>query len=346
MNDQSTYYFDLITRYFSGETPEAEIAELSDWLEKDEENQKTFDEFRKSWLAVEQLSIQKNVDTDKEWKIFSNRINGNIQADKKETKIIAADFSKKKSRKIFYTIVSIAAILAIVCISSVIIFNNVNKPVEMTLIAGIENKDEVLPDGSHVTLSPGTTLSYKESKDKETRQVELKGEAYFEVTHDAEKPFIVSAGENVRVEVLGTIFCVNTNAPGGNIDVVLKSGKISVYYIGQENHAIILNSGEHTSVPPVFQNLTKNVNNDENYLAWKTGKLVFADTPLDELVRLLNKTYNADVRLADPAIGNCLITATFENQTLDAVLNVVKETLSLEIKRKGKVITISGTACN
>jgi transmembrane sensor len=343
MNSSPTYYNDLITRYFSGECSEKEILILVAWIEENEENRKIFEEYQETWLILEQENIENTVDLDKEWAVLQGKISGSENS-KKEAQILSVDYKQPSKTRRLYRIISIAAVLIVLGISSVLLYNLFNKPSEIHLTAGIEKTEGILPDGSKITLSPGSVLTYPSKFKKATRNVNLQGEAYFEVTHDPSQPFIVSAGD-IRVEVLGTSFYVNSSNADGQVEIILSTGKVAVYYANKPGERTIMEPGDKVLLSKTQAAVVKTENTDINYLAWKTGKLEFNNSRLDKVVRMLNKIYKADVRLADPGLGNCTITATFDNQSLDAVLNVIKETLSLKVKRTGNVIIISGNAC-
>jgi transmembrane sensor len=346
MNTEPSYYIDLITRYFSGEADEGEIRELSAWLGESEKNLQIFEEYRKSWLAVEHTVIQTQIDTDAEWALLLPKITKEDRQTTSEGKIIFIDTRSNKQRRLFYKIARVAAVIILLAVSGVVLYNLLSKAEEIKLTAAVEKTENVLPDGSHVTLSPGTTLYYPKAFEKKTRNVKLEGEAYFEVTHNADRPFIISAGENICIEVLGTSFYVNTGNPDGNVEVILTSGKVAVYYAERPDEKTILNPGDKAELAQKQVLIEKSVNDDRNYMAWKTGKIDFSDTRLDKVVGLLNKVYHADIRLSNRELGNCIITATFDNQSLESVLNVLKETLSLTVKPKGEYIEVSGKGCN
>jgi transmembrane sensor len=139
---------------------------------------------------------------------------------------------------------------------------------------------------------------------------------------------------------------VNTLRPDSLVEVILTSGKVAVYFKDKPEEKTLMAPGDKVLISTQQAPPSKTVNTDLNYMAWKSGKLVFEETPLDEVVRLLNKVYRTEVVLMQPDLGKCTITATFENQTADAVLHVIEETLPINITRKGKQIQISGTACS
>jgi ferric-dicitrate binding protein FerR (iron transport regulator) len=139
---------------------------------------------------------------------------------------------------------------------------------------------------------------------------------------------------------------VNTNRPDSLVEVILVTGRVALYHKDHPEEKTLMDPGEKVIISKQQNVATKTINTDKNYMAWKSGKLVFEDTPLDEVVRLLNKVYHTEAVLMQPDLAKCTITATFENQTADAVLHVIEETLGLDITRKGNQIQISGKSCS
>jgi len=345
MDPNNTYYNDLIVKYFSGEANEQEMAELNLWLEESPENLKLFTDYRKSWEVLEQLSVYRKLDVNDEWKVFEKTIKG-AEADSTITSPLQVEYRASRTKKLVVRFAAIAAILLMLCVSGVIIYRYAATTETITLVATTGNSEGLLPDGSHVTLAPGSSLAYPEKFTKEARIVKFQGEGFFEVSRHPDQPFFIEAGDNVRIEVLGTSFYVNTCNSDSMVEVILTTGKLAVYRKDQPDQKTILAPGEKVIISDKQPRVEKSVNTDVNYMAWKSGKLVFEETPLKEVVRLLNKVYRTDVILEQPEIGNCLITATFENQSADAVLHVIEETLSLTITRNEKQVKISGTGCN
>jgi ferric-dicitrate binding protein FerR (iron transport regulator) len=238
----------------------------------------------------------------------------------------------------------IAAVFVLIALSSIWFITYLNKPQQKIILADNKSVEATLPDGSHVTLNNGSTINYPSKFIEQKRQISLQGEAYFDVTHDPSHPFVITSG-NICIEVLGTSFYVNTNNASGNLEVVLTSGRVAAYYADKPDNRVILNPGERTEISKTGQDFSKSVNTDENYMAWKTKKIVFSDQPLSLIVQQLNKVYHSNIIISRPGIGNCRMTVTFDNQQLDAVLNVVKATLDVDINKKGNTFVISGNGC-
>jgi transmembrane sensor len=342
MNTDPTYINDLITRYFSGESSEEDLRMLAAWLSGSDLNKKLFEEYRKSWLAVERQSIHENINVDEEWNAFKHKITGREVQPSTDAKVISIN----RGRRLVYRYISIAAVFILIAVSSLVLYSVLNNVKEQQLVASAQNVKGTLPDGSIITLAPGAVINYPEKYNRKVREVRLKGEAYFEVKHDPEQPFIIDAGNDIRIEVLGTSFYVNTNNEAGNVEVVLTSGRVAVYYASAPENKTILDPGEKVELSKISNTAEKKASEDNNYMAWKTGKLEFTNKKLDAVIGLLNKVYHAKVRLSDPKIGNCTITATFDNQSLESVLKVISETLALQVTHKGDIIEVSGKGCN
>lgn len=342
MNRNSTYYTDLITRYFSGETTEEELRLLSDWLKVDPQHEELFTQFRKTWQLVEKQKINSRIDIDHKWKAMQAKMNSEILPEGSRVKIL--QLTRKKSRISTYRSIWIAAAAVVILfISTIQLYNFFSKPSNITITAQATNIEQVLPDGTVVSLHAGSQITYPEEF-ASIRNVELKGEAYFKVTHNRTKPFIVSSGD-ARIEVLGTQFNVNTKTSAETMEVVLTSGKVSVYYKENQKENVLLNPGEKAVLSASQKQISKSTNTDPNYMAWKTKVLVFDNETLAEVVNTLQNVYQTPVTLADPTLAACRVSASFDGQSLESVLQVLKETLDLQVKQNGEVIEVSGNGC-
>jgi transmembrane sensor len=334
METNLTYYTELLHRYFSGESTPKELKEISEWIKKDDANLKEFEELNKTNLLLQKSTIEKNIEVDDEWAKFKTAVSPTQQ----EIYTLKPERNVRKFSLI--RVIQVAAIFIFVAIGGLFIINDFSKVEVKVLTTSNETINASLPDGTKVKINAGTTLSYPSKFKEAKRKVKLDGEAYFEVKHDELQPFLITA-ENICVEVLGTSFYVNTNAPGNNVDVKVTTGRVAVYYSDKPENKIILKAGENTSLSKTEQDFPAS----ENIMPSVSEKIEFTDQPLSNIVSRLNRIYKSDIRLASGNIGDCRMTATIENQSLDAVLNVIKSTLDLQITRKGNSIIISGKGC-
>ncbi len=342
MNDNTTYYTDLITRYFAGEIGEDELRLLSNWLSANPVNEEFFKQYHKTWLLIEKQKVYSSIDMEKEWKALQSKLNSEPET-RKPLKVISSKTKQPKIRSSFLTLQRVAAV-AIIVVSTFLLYFYFSKPAEIVITAQTENIEQVLPDGSVVSLHAGSQLTYPEVFTTKSRNVQLKGEAYFKVAHDASKPFIVASGD-AMVEVLGTEFNVNSNSTSGNTEVVLTTGKVSVYYIENPSEKVLLSPGEKAELIADQMFIRKQTNTDPNYMAWKTRVLVFDNETLSQVVKTLRSVYQTSITLTDNESAECRVTASFNDQSLQSVLEVLKETLELQVQMDGENISISGNGC-
>jgi ferric-dicitrate binding protein FerR (iron transport regulator) len=192
-----------------------------------------------------------------------------------------------------------------------------------------------LPDGTLVSLNSNTHLTYPEQFGETTREVTIEGEAFFEVKPDRERPFIIRAGE-AQVKVLGTSFNVRAYPEAGLMEVIVKTGKVQVVSrqtAAKEHRELILNPGDKGTLVRESNALLKSINADPNFIAWKTRDLVFRAASLDEVITNLEKVYKVSIRLENPELGRLLLTAHFNNYSLDFILEVIETTFGMQTQR-------------
>jgi ferric-dicitrate binding protein FerR (iron transport regulator) len=328
MNHIPPYENDLITRYLSGEASPEDIAQLSSWLSEDPANAKVFEEYQKIWSDLDQHAVS-GISIDDEWERFEKK----IQADN-----IPAISARRTSFNYF---LRIAAALIILLIPGYFVFHYLTIPAGMNLVASAGILEDQLPDGSFVTLNKGSSVAYVAKRGKE-RSVKLEGTAYFRVAHDNSRPFIVAC-DDMRVEVLGTSFMVSTPSGDGKLEVTLDTGKVALYKAGKDSERVFLEPGQKAVISGDQISVMKN--DDRNYMSWKTKKLVFINDPLSLIVSEIEKMHGTRIRLSDPSIAGCRVTATFDHQTDESMLNVLKETLSLSLEKNSSGYVLSGNGC-
>jgi len=196
-----------------------------------------------------------------------------------------------------------------------------------------------LPDGTKVSLNSGTHLKYA-SDFTGNRQVELNGEAYFDVFHDAGSPFVVHT-DVLDVRVLGTKFSVAALEDEKITEVILEQGKVHVTgnkesFSGdlKANEGFYYNKKSHTGqIRPV----------DASYLtAWKDGLLVFRSEPLGEVLKRIGRWYHVRFDIADKEIEQFYYRATFHEEPLEEVLRLIALTAPVEYEIKERSMDQNG----
>lgn len=230
-----------------------------------------------------------------------------------------------------------ASLLLAVALGSAGYFIGIRQHQATVFTEVISNEDHVLqgitlPDGTQVSLNNSSRLTYPKQFSGKTREVHIEGEAFFDVKPDASNPFVISAG-NARIKVLGTSFNVNARPGEKTVEVVVKTGKVQVACQGfsQSVESLILVPGERGVLYNDNNQLVKSWNENPNVTAWKTNELVFDKTSLREVIVNLEKVYHTEIQLSDPSLNELVLTAHFENQPVDFVLEVIRLTFSLEL---------------
>ncbi|MBL7861259.1 MAG: FecR domain-containing protein [Cyclobacteriaceae bacterium] len=334
MNSNQNDIDELIARSLAGESTAEEEERLSTWIAQSDDNRQRFQKIKRvltlSDAYYKTKQQEPNLDINQEWNHFLTLIDSG-----KERKLRPA----AKSYSLWMRVA--AAVLLVVAVGS--IFNLFVSDKTTVIETADATQLITLPDGSQVTINENSQLTYSTDFGKSTRTLTLKGEAFFDVARDPQKPFIISANE-ATIEVLGTSFNVQAYDTGKKIEVVVATGtvKLSVPTMKQ---AVMLQAGDRGVYSRTDKELTNATNADINFLAWKTRKIIFIETELHTVVETLNHAYGANIILEAKVPDTCLVTVTFDQQSLDAVLNVLKTTLNLTYRIENGKIVITHAGC-
>lgn len=196
-----------------------------------------------------------------------------------------------------------------------------------------------LPDGTIGWLNSGTHLKYATNFEN-NRHVELEGEAWFEVTHNEKKPFLVSTA-NLNIKVLGTKFNVSAMPSESVTEVVLEEGKVNVTSkdavfssLMKPDQKLTYNTELHTS------NIQKV--NAEQICAWKDGLLLFRNEPLSEVLKKIGFWYNVSFIIEDPELAKFKYRASFRDEQVEEVIRLIALTVPIEYSIENRKIDSNG----
>lgn len=195
----------------------------------------------------------------------------------------------------------------------------------------------VLPDGSRVLLNAASSLTYPTIFSGNERKVELTGEAYFEVAHNAAKPFRVYS-KSQTVEVLGTHFNINTYDDEPAVKTTLLEGKVKVTSAAK-NQSRILQPGQQAFLNPLAFNIS-NVDVEEA-TAWKNGLFVFESNDIQQIMRIVSRWYDVDVAYSGILPADKFTGSVSRFSNVSEVLNTLQLTRKVHFKVEGKKITVS-----
>ncbi len=214
-------------------------------------------------------------------------------------------------------------------------FNTVHAP------AGVKTQ-VALPDGSMVWLNSGSSLSYPAFFDRESRKVELKGEAYFEVIKNERSPMLVSVN-NMKVKVYGTKFNVHAFPGDDRVATTLIEGKIAIIP-DHSREEFLLKPGYTCAFSTRDLKITsKKVENMVSVIGWKDGKLLFQNEQFSGIILRLNRWYNVDIRLHDKSLGDYVLFATFVDQNIEQVLDILSFSIPIRAEYMKMVKNADGT---
>ena len=197
-----------------------------------------------------------------------------------------------------------------------------------------------LRDGSRVLLSVDTRLRVARDYGVRDRVVDLEGEAYFVVRHDARRPLIVRTPHGIA-EDLGTEFGVRAYRREGDLQVIVRAGSVAMRRSDDSGPALMtLGPGDRGVVDARGRvTLTSEVPLD-SYLSWTSGRLVFDDVPLGTVIPQLERWYDLDIQLSDSSLGNERITIVLTTESPDEALSAVARVLNLRVVRAERSVQL------
>lgn len=259
-----------------------------------------------------------------------------------------ARIKANRKKSMYNQLMRYAAFLTIPLLLSSLIFGylyfrgmgNEVQYAEVTATMGTVIRYE-LPDHSVVWLNSGSTLRYPTVFKKDNRDVELKGEAYFEVEADRERPFYVNTPNGLSVFVYGTKFNVAAYEEDNYIETVLEKGKVNVITPNQET--IVLSPGEQLLYDKQTQKSQKNKVDVYGKVAWKDGKLIFRNASLEDIFKRLERHFNVDIQFNNQQGKEYKYRATFRTETLSQILDYLAKSATLKWKIQESEQLMDGT---
>lgn len=327
---------DLLGKYLAQETDAQESALVEDWLRKDQKNQKELNDYQ---FILAQIANSKSENSDEQVVVNVDAAWKKVKA-KMEPNPNQKNIKAKQSKLLFFTPVRIAASITLLLAASLaILFIRKKEPDIITLKTQNQTLEQKLPDGSVVFLNSNTQLSYPTDFEGDTREINLSGEAFFNVKRNEQKPFIIHAN-GTDVKVLGTSF--NVKAYTTNVKVSVESGKVEFKHKKQKT---LLVKGEEAEFEAAKDTIKKAILTDKNIFAYHTKTFIFENSSLEHVLTVLSESYHKKIVLKNNAIKSCRLTTTFNNESLPNALNVIAETLNLKVIIEGEKYIIDGTGC-
>lgn len=336
----------LIQRYITGNAEPVERQRINEWMDQDPENRKLVRELREIWSLTPAENF--NVDVQQAWEKFRDKNKIQIPA---EGKSIGYK-SRNVSRTPLY-VLRAAAVILVAFLTGLFVQNHLytmeqvaseqastfNVLKELETERG-EKARITFSDGTSVTLNSASSVRFPEKFQGLTREVFLEGEAYFEVAHDPEQPFIVHS-QDARIKVLGTEFNVRGWSEDSGVEIVVRGGKVSVQsseVAPEEQSEVILTEGLKTLVER-GQNPTASQQVDVNrHLLWTSGGMHFENEPFSQVIKHLERRFNIQISVDDISLMDVPYTGTFIYAELNEVLSVIAASMEVGYSREGSEI--------
>lgn len=320
----------LLDRYLKGETTPQENELVERWLEKNGSPSA-------EWKQLDQ--------SDKER--WMSELFDDIHHTIHEGGAIVVHLPQKRR----YLWQSIAAAVAMLVISFTLylewpILQSRLYPEKLTLLnVPVNQKKQVrLADGSQVWVNAGSELKYPQIFNGKIREVYLSGEAYFDITHNAAKPFLIHTGKVVTT-VLGTSFNIKENKSQNLVEVTVTRGKVG---ISNGNKLLgILTPNQQISFNTSKDEVVKKTIDAQQVIAWQ-GDLHFDDVSFAAAVSQLQQRFNVKISFSNDKLKNCRFTGTsLDGDKLDKILKVICafNNATYQTKSDGSIL-IRGTGCN
>lgn len=351
-----------IVRYISGECTPEEAAATAAWIADDPARGRTAERLRQLWhrsgAAAAAPADADTWDVDAAWRRFSEEAleagpdARSHRAKPQRTPILQLMPIERGgwSRPWARVALAMAATIAVAAASVLLTRVALRRPtrpvaaapdttVRQFVTAAAQRLEIRLSDGSLAVLAPASRLRMPATYGTTARELTLEGEGYFEVRHDAARPFRVRIASGV-IEDLGTKFGIRAYGGDSTARVVVTEGLVRLRPAGAALAPVELKAGELGLLTASAAPTVRALRGVDRYLAWRHGQLAFRNTPLREMTTELRRWYALDVRLADPALGRLVFTGTFRDESVPEVLRALEIALDIRADRAGNVVTL------
>ncbi len=327
----------LLLQYIEGTLNPAQTEKVLSWIAESDENAAVFAALKADW-------------------VFQHLPNTTLSEEQAE-RLMREKRPRSKSYKVMQTLVRVAAVLFIP-VTGLAVYFMLNQPPPLvvqapqlytppqhaTLLSYHTNPGVkglvVLPDSSQVWLNSCSTIKCPGEFDDAARYVELSGEAYFEVKKNKEWPMQVKTPKGITIIVKGTSFNVSSYENDSDFKFTLVSGDVTLLR-EKNNEAITVKPEDVIIIPDRAEVMTFHKSKDIYYnTAWKEGFLLFEDTPMDEVIKKIERWYGVDITINDHAILGYRFTASFNSESISRVLDLLKITSNINYRIKENQVTL------
>ena len=343
----------LLINYLKGEATHQQKEEIMRWVERDAANSDYLADLKTLYIAS---TMPKERATEQEFEDFINKTSYN----KTSTPL---SMQLKRAKLLSYISAAIGAAAVIMLFINPL---NNSKQIEESLKrelltelkngnieVGLNNIPQenlntfytekgvksaiILPDGTNVKLNSDTKITFPNIFVGKTREIHLSGEAFFDVVTDTLHPLVVTTDKNLIVKVTGTKFNIKSYPNDNSEEATLYEGKISLISKGNTYNMLPANQLIITAnKKPVMVGSPKM----DNIKAWTEGRLVFDDTPLPEVIKMLERWHGVSFVVTDNSVLNKTITGTFSSESIHQIMHMLNLCASVNYQIEDNTIIL------
>lgn len=323
----------ILLSYLRGKCNDEEATQVEAWCGESSENRKLLEQLYYTLFIGDRIAVMNSVDTEASLKKFKSAIR------EKEENVKRKNLSVRRRR---YVAIAAAFLIGILFAGGIILELLSGKLSDYTITTAVGQRAEtVLPDGSKVWLNASSKLIYHQSIWSAHRQVDLSGEAYFEVAPNKRAPFVVNS-KQIKTCVLGTKFNVRAREEEDRVVTTLLQGIVRVDSPRTEENGYLLKAGQTLNINTnTYQAELIEYNQPSDVLLWINGRLFFRQHSLLEITNILEKLYDIRFVYEDKDLKLERFTGEFStDSTPDDILNVLMHTNHFSYKKEGRIIRL------
>jgi ferric-dicitrate binding protein FerR (iron transport regulator) len=322
---KSTLPLEIIFSKLRGDISAQKLVEFNGWVEQSN-NRELFGQLEQVWISAQYKTANYQPNINYYWNELSSRISKTSV--EKTNNISTPSRTKNISLSNFYRTIAAASVLLILSFSVAYylggsVNTSQNQIQQYTSLTG--KSKIILPDGTQVWLHQNSSISYNTNFDSKKREVRMTGEAYFNVTHNVDKPFVVHV-KDAQVKVFGTEFNVNSVNETKDVLVSLYKGSVSM---SVNNREVMLQPGDEGFYNSSARNLKVSKGDVEFAKIWTKDHLRFENKNLQYVCRYLSKWYGVDINIDSRTPNNQSYTFTLGVENLEEILRIMSRMSSI-----------------
>jgi transmembrane sensor len=316
--------WEALARYLAGESNPQEAAEIQRWLAEDPSRAAALAELDR---LLTPKRVAPTVPVDVEGAL--ERVRSRLEEPVVHSLAARKSAPEPQARSTAWVLARRAAAVAALLVGPALVYTMVSVDREEAALANVvhttstgERDSLTLADGTRVLLGPATELTVLAGYGDDVRELRLVGEAMFQVEHDAGRPFVVQV-PGAAIEDLGTAFSVRTGSEQG-VRVVVTEGSVRLRPAGgQPDDGVVLREGDLGTLAAGSEPAVQRGAATADDLSWTRGVLTFRDATISEVRSELRRWFGIELRLRDPGFADRHLTATFQDESVEQVANVI-----------------------